>query len=113
LKATFAGDGPLNQVVLENGAKQSVQENSDITIDDAKGEWDFEYVYLNNTMYEHAHLSVLPPTEEWPYTAVDLHFGHEDPYDGPFYMGDGTMEGNKFTGTYYQQDPYNATEYKN
>jgi hypothetical protein len=57
------------------------------------------------------HLSIVPPTEEWPYVAVDLHLGHEDAFDGPFYIGDGTMEGNKFTGDYIQQVPYDDTEY--
>jgi len=78
--------------------------NTDITIDDVAGEWDFENVKVGEETYEYVHLSILPPTEEWPYVAVDLHLGHEDALDGPFYMGDGNMEGNKFTGAYHQQD---------
>jgi len=79
--------------------------NTDITIDDVKGEWHFENVKIGKTTYEYVHLSILPPTEDWPYVGVDLHLGHEDAYDGPFYIGDGTMEGNKFTGKYFQQAP--------
>jgi len=88
--------------------------NTNITIDDVKGEWDFENVEIGTTTYEHVHLSILPPTTEWPNVAVDLHLGHDDAYDGPFYMGYGTMEGNKFTGKYIQQisdDNTDNTEY--
>ncbi len=85
--------------------------NTDITIDDVKGKWHFENVKIGETTYEYVHLSILPPTEDWPYVGVDLHLGHENAYDGPFYIGDGTMEGNKFAGDYIQQIPYDDTEH--
>jgi hypothetical protein len=81
--------------------------NTDITIDDVAGEWDFENVKIGEETYEYAHLSIVPPTPEEDLldVGVDLHLGHDDTYDGPFYIGDGTMEGNKFTGKYFQQAP--------
>ena len=85
--------------------------DTNITIDDVKGEWHFENIKIGETTYEYVHLSILPPTENWQYVGVDLHLGHKDADDGPFYIGDGTMEGNKFTGDYYQAIPYNEAEY--
>lgn len=73
--------------------------NTDIAIEDVAGEWDFENVKIGEETYEYAHLSIVP-------LGFDLHLGHEDAFDGPFYIGDGTMEGNKFTGTYHDQYDY-------
>jgi len=100
LKATFAGDGPLNQVVLENGAKQSVQENTTVTASNVLGEWDFTHMISKNQTYDNVHVSVLPnPHEEGSLS----HYGLDIHYGDYFIMSDGDFAGNVYTGKYEYQ----------
>ena len=67
---------------------------SNLTYEDIQGEWDFPSVTFNNAATGPVHLSVLDPVG----TQIGIDLWWND-YDN-FYYGDGTMDGNTFTGTY-------------
>jgi hypothetical protein len=65
-----------------------------VTFDDAKGEWDFPDTTFNNSPITSIHLSVMG--ENQAACRIDLSWNNFD----NFYYGDGTMNGNVFTGEY-------------
>lgn len=68
-----------------------------ITFDDIKGEWDFPATVFNNETISSIHLSLMDPNPGSGAYKVDLSWNDFN----NFYYGDGTMNGNVFTGTYY------------
>jgi len=65
-----------------------------MTVEDIQGEWDFPSVTFNDSSTGPVHLSVLEPDGDL--IGIDLMWN-----DGAnFYYGDGTMDGNTYTGTY-------------
>jgi len=72
-------------------------ENTNITIEDIEGEWDFSNVKINGKDYNPVHVSILPEAhvEGSQYqNGVDITIGHY------FIMSDGNFSGNVYTGEY-------------
>ncbi|MCX8014170.1 MAG: hypothetical protein N3A02_07770 [Rectinema sp.] len=77
-----------------------------VTYDDLVGEWDFPSVMFNNAQTGAVHLSVLPKGED-DTIGIDLSWNEF----ANFYYGDGTMDGNKFEGTYDEGNDDTINEY--
>jgi len=71
-------------------------ENTNITIEDIEGEWDFSNVTINGKDYNPVHVSILPAAHgDSPYqNGVDITIGDY------FIMSDGDFSDNVYTGEY-------------
>ena len=71
-------------------------ENTNITIEDIEGEWDFSNVKIGTETYDSVHVSILPAAHgDSPYqNGVDITIGDY------FIMSDGNFSGNVYEGIY-------------
>ncbi|MEN6382218.1 MAG: hypothetical protein ABFC86_02995 [Rectinema sp.] len=71
-------------------------ENTNITIEDIEGEWDFSNVKIGTETYDSVHVSILPAAHgDSPYqNGVDITIGDY------FIMSDGNFSDNVYTGIY-------------
>lgn len=77
-----------------------------ISWEDIKGEWDFPDTEFNDSTITAIYLSLMDPEEgDSEIRVIDLHL------DDELYYGDGTMDGNIFTGHYLVGGDVNVTEY--
>ena len=72
-------------------------ENTNITIEDIEGEWDFSNVKINGQVYNPVHVSILPAAHgDSPYqNGVDITIG-----DSSYYWSDGDFDDNVYRGEY-------------
>ncbi|MFZ2636950.1 MAG: hypothetical protein WAX33_11515 [Rectinemataceae bacterium] len=79
--------------------------NPTVTYEDIQGEWDFFDVVFNSSSIGDVHLSVLPPSDG--VARIDLFWNDGD----NFYYGDGTMDGDTFSGAYNIGGDLSETSY--
>ncbi len=78
-------------------------ENTNITIEDIEGEWDFSNVKIGTETYDSVHVSILPAAHgDSPYqNGVDITIGDY------FIMSDGNFSDNVYTGKYEYKESGN------